>query len=120
MVWGGELGGQSAGTVDVVVAGLDVVDAGFDVVDAGFDPDPGDGLDPEPGPVGTVVEVGSTGTFGTVGRGTLGAVRSGTVGSGTVGVAGSAGTVVVVGRTIPPPLPTVIAQHLLPGRWRSW
>ena len=34
--WGGELGGQSAGMVDVVVAGLDVVDAGVD-------PDPGDG-----------------------------------------------------------------------------
>lgn len=113
MVWVGELGGQSAGMVDVVVAGLDVVDAGLD-------PDPGDGLDPEPGPVGTVGEVGSTGTFDTVGRGTLGAVRSGTVGSGTVGIAGSAGTVEVVGRTIAPPLPTVIAQHLLPGSWRSW
>jgi hypothetical protein len=112
VVWGGELGGQSAGTVDVVVAGLDVVDAGLV-------PDPGGGLDPKPGPVRTVDEVGSTATFGTVGSGTLGAVRSGTVGSGTVEIAGSVGTV-GVGRTIPPPPLAVIAQHLLPERWRSW
>jgi hypothetical protein len=113
VVWPGELGGQSVGMVDVVVAGLDVVDAGLD-------PDPGDVLDADPEPVRTVGEVGSTGTFDTVGSGTLGVVRSGTVGNASVGIAGSAGTVEVVGRTIAPPLPSVIAQHLLSGSWRSW
>ena len=114
MVWGGELGGQSAGMVDVVVAGLDVVDAGVD-------PDPGDGLDPEPGPVELSMRSERRARL-TPSAGARSAPsirhgrqrrseghgrrrRSGTVGSGTVGSAGSAGIVGVVGRTIPPPLP---------------